>query len=157
MYSDLSHIGILLRREIEAGVAAPLIKRFMAKYGEEEVLAEVTQLMHELAREAGAQLAEDLGGNSLADYIEGKERWTRHGALDTEIKEQSDTVYAYDVTRCRYAEMYAALGIADLGYTLSCERDYALIEGFNPKIKLTRTQTIMEGAPTCDFLYQLEE
>jgi L-2-amino-thiazoline-4-carboxylic acid hydrolase-like protein len=156
MYSDLGHIGILLRREIEAGVAAPLIKRFMAKHGEEEVLAEVTELMHQLAREAGAQLARDLGGNSLAHYIKGKEMWTRHGALDTEIKQQGDTVYAYDVTRCRYAEMYAELGIAELGYTLSCERDYALIQGFNPKIKLTRKQTIMEGAPICDFRYQVE-
>ena len=60
----------------------------------------------------------------------------------------------FDVTRCRYAEMYRALGLADLGGTLSCCRDFALIEGFNPEVTLTRTQTIMEGATHCDFRFQ---
>jgi hypothetical protein len=30
-------------------------------------------------------------------------------------------------------------------------------KGFNPKIKFKRTQTIMEGAPYCDFRYTLED
>ena len=38
---------------------------------------------------------------------------------------------------------------------LSCNRDFALIEGFNPTVKLERTQTIMEGATHCDFRYSL--
>ena len=43
--------------------------------------------------------------------------------------------------------MYRALGLADLGAShLSCVRDFALVEGFNPEIHLTRTQTIMDGA-----------
>jgi hypothetical protein len=37
---------------------------------------------------------------------------------------------------------------------LSCNRDYALIEGFNADIALTRTQTIMQGASHCDFRYR---
>jgi hypothetical protein len=52
--------------------------------------------------------------------------------------------------------MYASLGLQELGGLLSCNRDYALIEGFNPSIKLTRTQTIMEGAPHCDFRFMDE-
>jgi hypothetical protein len=39
---------------------------------------------------------------------------------------------------------------------LSCARDYALIEGFNPDVSLKRTQTIMEGATHCDFRYCLK-
>jgi hypothetical protein len=49
--------------------------------------------------------------------------------------------------------MYRALGIPELGEVLSCQRDAALIEGFNPEVTLTRTQTIMQGAPCCDFRY----
>jgi hypothetical protein len=59
------------------------------------------------------------------------------------------------VTRCRYAEMYRELGMADLGRVLSCNRDGAFCMGFNPAIQLTRTQTIMEGAACCDFRYAL--
>ena len=62
-----------------------------------------------------------------------------------------------NVTRCRYAEMYEELGLQELGYMLSCARDFAMIDGFNPRINLTRTQTIMEGANHCDFLFELKE
>ena len=47
--------------------------------------------------------------------------------------------------------------MADLGGIFSCGRDGALSTGFNARIKLTRTQTIMEGASHCDFRYTIEE
>ena len=65
--------------------------------------------------------------------------------------------YDFDVTRCRYAEMYRDLGYVDLGVIFSCGRDWCFARGFNPDIELTRTQTIMEGAPICDFRYSLKE
>ena len=67
--------------------------------------------------------------------------------------EQSDQRFSFNVTRCRYAELYRGLGIPELGAVLSCNRDFSLIEGFNSQVTLTRTQTIMEGAPFCDFRF----
>jgi hypothetical protein len=58
-----------------------------------------------------------------------------------------------NVTRCRYTELYEKMGLLQLGVIFSCGRDFALIKGFNEKIILKRTQTIMEGAPYCDFRY----
>jgi hypothetical protein len=49
--------------------------------------------------------------------------------------------------------MYRSLGIAEVGALLSCNRDFSLVEGFNPDIALTRTQTIMQGASHCDFRF----
>ncbi|MCK4976541.1 MAG: L-2-amino-thiazoline-4-carboxylic acid hydrolase, partial [Anaerolineales bacterium] len=71
--------------------------------------------------------------------------------------EQTEDSFSFNVTRCRYAEMYVELGVPELGVLLSCNRDFALIEGFNPEVNLTRTQTIMEGAPFCDFRFMLRE
>jgi len=48
------------------------------------------------------------------------------------------------------------MGIKDLGFCLSCCRDEAFARGFNPLIKLVRTQTIMEGGPVCDFRFEME-
>jgi hypothetical protein len=39
--------------------------------------------------------------------------------------------------------MYESLGLRDLEAVLSCERDGALIEGFNPEMALERPQTIL--------------
>ena len=83
--------------------------------------------------------------------------WRLSGALEIAVKEQTDTVYEYDVTRCRYAEMYREMGLGEIGHLLSCNRDGTFCEGYDPRIKLTRTQTIMQGAPTCDFKYRFVE
>ena len=39
-------------------------------------------------------------------------------------------------------------------FLLICTADFAVAEGFGPDVKLTRTQTIMQGAPHCDFRYR---
>jgi hypothetical protein len=58
------------------------------------------------------------------------------------------------VTRCRYAEFYKELGEPELGFLLVCTADFAVADGFGGDVKLTRTQTIMQGAPHCDFRYR---
>jgi hypothetical protein len=62
-----------------------------------------------------------------------------------------------DIKRCRYAEMYKELGIEEVGFLLSCGRDYAMVSGFNPMMKLYRTKTLMEGVDCCDFRFEMEQ
>ena len=62
--------------------------------------------------------------------------------------------FEIDVTGCRYAEFYKELGEPELGFLLVCGADFTTAEGFGPDIKLTRTQTIMQGASHCDFRYK---
>ncbi|MBH5386796.1 L-2-amino-thiazoline-4-carboxylic acid hydrolase [Bradyrhizobium diversitatis] len=50
--------------------------------------------------------------------------------------------------------LQAEIGEAELGFLLICTADFATAEGFGPDIKLTRTQTIMQGASHCDFRYK---
>ena len=47
------------------------------------------------------------------------------------------------------------MDVGDLGYYFSCVRDAAFARGFNPDIRMTRTQTIMQAAAYCDFRFQL--
>jgi hypothetical protein len=152
----LNEVGVLKRREIEARILAPLIGAFAAEFGRERVLEIARGVIVQIAREQGRSLTEQMGGNSLAHFVKSKENWVKGDALSMEVRQVSDAAYDFDVTRCRYAEMYRILGIPELGAVLSCGRDFALGEGFNPDLKLTRTQTIMEGAPSCDFRYRLE-
>jgi hypothetical protein len=145
---------LLEQREIEARVVAPLLRAFADRVGIDVTLDVTRGVIADLARDSGAHLAASLGETTLATFARCLDRWREGGALEIEVLEQSDERLAFNVTRCRYAEMYRALGLADLGRNLSCLRDFALVEGFNPSIRLTRTQTIMEGAPHCDFRFQ---
>jgi hypothetical protein len=148
------HMTLLEQREIEARIVGRLIRAFINELGTEKTLAIVRSVITQLARESGEALAKSLGEASLPAFASALDRWRAGGALEIDLLEQSDDRLSFNVTRCRYAEMYRALGLADLGGSLSCQRDFALIEGFNPGIALERTQTLMEGAAHCDFRFR---
>jgi len=157
MDDQKTKLPLIERREIEARIVGPLIRAFAAELGEERTLTIVRGLIRELARQSGGELAHMLGEQTMEAFARSLDLWSENGALEIEILEQSPAQLSFNVTRCRYAEMYRALGLADLGASLSCERDAALVQGFNSDIQLTRTQTIMEGAPCCDFRFHFRE
>jgi hypothetical protein len=148
-------IGVLTRREVEARILSPVIEALGDSFERDQVLSVVQTTIVEIAREQGADLSKLMGNNSLEHFSETLQYWTRDHALEIEVIEESEDVLSFNVTRCRYAELYDSLGLRDIGTIFSCARDFALIEGFNPDVSLTRTQTIMEGAPFCDFRYRL--
>ena len=150
-------IGVLTRREVEARILAPVIEALGQEFGREKVLEVVKNAIIQLAQQQGTELAGAMGGVSVEHFANSMEYWTKDNALEIEVLEQSDEKFSFNVTRCRYAEMYRALGIPELGALLSCNRDFALIDGFNPNASLQRTQTIMSGAACCDFRYSFSQ
>ena len=151
----LNSIGVLKRREIEARILIPFVKALSAEYGEENVKTILRETIVRIAREQGAEMAAQMGEDGLDAFSGTLTHWTKDGALETEVLLQNDERFEFNVTRCRYAELYRALGVPELGALLSCNRDFSLIEGFNPDVELTRTQTLMEGAGYCNFRYHL--
>ena len=146
-------IGVLTRREVEARILAPMLDAMGETFGREKVLAVMRDTIVNIAKKQGAELAGMMGGVTLEHFAESLRFWTMDDALKIDVIEQTEDVFSFNVTRCRYAELYEKLGIREFGTALSCARDYALIEGFNPDVSLKRTQTIMDGAPHCDFRY----
>jgi hypothetical protein len=150
-------IGVLTRREVEARILAPMLDAMGGAFGRERVLEVMRETIVRIAKKQGAELAGNMGGVTFQHFAESLKFWTRDDALEIDVLEQTEEKFSFNVTRCRYAELYEKLGIRELGSALSCARDYALIEGFNPNVSLKRTQTIMEGAPNCDFRYCLNK
>jgi hypothetical protein len=92
----------------------------------------------------------------LRRFIDLFEQWTTGGALEVDTLLESDEHFEFNVTRCRYAEMYQEMGLGHIGQLLSCSRDGTFCEGFDDRITLKREQTIMDGAPCCTFRYACE-
>lgn len=142
----------LRRREIEAGVIAPLVKAYATELGEERAHAILADTIRKLAVDAGCSAA--AGGTGLVGLKRVVTGWTAGGALELSVLRDDAGGFDFDVTRCRYAELYHALGIPELGPLLSCNRDAALVDGFDPTLTFARTRTIMGGATHCDFRYR---
>ncbi len=153
---DINDVPILVRREIEARIAGPLIEAFIAQFGREKTVAVASDVILKLAEESGQQLAERCGGNSLEHLSNGTGQWSAGGALKRDVLEKTENRYHYNIVSCKYANMYRELGLEELGFIFSCGRDGKMFGGFNPDIKFERTQTIMQGAEHCDFRLSLE-
>lgn len=147
-------VSLLRQREIEARVIAPLYRAFVAEIGEERAQAIVREVIIGLARQSGCDAAAAVGGQELSHLRQVVDRWQQGGALELVVLDDDSEQLNFNVTCCRYAELYQKLGIPELGPLLSCNRDGAMIAGFNPNIEYQRTQTIMGGASHCDFRYR---
>jgi len=155
---DLNDIPILLRRKIEAMILKHVLDVITERSGREEAEAVIGAACSKSAIEQGEMLAEALGhAPDLTDFAAIQPAWTREDALRIEMLEASEEKMDFNVTRCRYAEMYRDMGIGDIGHLLSCNRDGDFCIGYNPEIEMTRTQTIMKGAPYCDFRYRMKK
>ena len=152
-----THLALIHRRAIEAEMAAALIDGYAAVIGQDQALKIAGSVIRNIARQTGHRLATERGSNSLADLAELiSQLWCAEDALQVEILRQAPSQLYFNVIRCRYAEQYEQMGLKELGFCLSCNRDGALCEGFNPQIRLQRSQTIMQGAPFCDFRFDLQ-
>ena len=98
MGADLTQINLLVRREIEARIAAPLIKALMDEFGKEKVLEVVRKAIGGLAREAGLQLAQKMGDNSARSFAKGLEAWGAGGAYNLVELELTDERHSFDIT-----------------------------------------------------------
>jgi hypothetical protein len=150
--TEISHLAC---REAQAPLVAALIERFTGAMGEEDALAVAMEVVREDAIRSGRELAEAYAGDSLETLLRiVREVWASDGTMELSNVEITEDALRFDVTACGYAEMYRRLGLRDIGSLLSCSRDFPFMEGFNPEFELVRTQTIMEGADSCDFCYR---
>ena len=150
-------ITLIEQRQIEANVLVPMIKAFQAEFGVDQANAVARKVITELARKHGEAIAaEQPEGNPIEKLASGLSRFSAGGALEMEEVDHSQDTYAFNITRCGYAEFYKKMGVPELGFLLSCSRDFALTEGMSPDLQLTRTQTIMQGASHCDFRFRLK-
>ena len=145
-------IGVLARRETEARLMAPLIEALSEAFGRAEVMAVIRDTVIKIAHAQGEALA-DKYGTSSDGFLESLAAWRQDNALEIDILQHTKTQLDFNVTHCRYAEMYKALGMEEYGAVLSCNRDLALIDGFDKGVELVRDQTIMGGADCCTFRY----
>ena len=153
----MKHLPLLEQRKIEARVLAPMIRAFEDEFGKERTHALVGKVIRGLAREAGQNISAELEGTPIEKIGALLPRFNEGDALEMDVLKQDASSYEFNVTRCRFAEFYKELGIPELGQLLSCNRDFALSEGISSELELERSQTIMEGAPHCDFRFRLKD
>jgi hypothetical protein len=147
-------ISHLQRRKIEGRVLIPFIETLGEGLGEDATWELVDLTIRRLAVDDGARWAEIYRQSTGSLRRLAEELWASGGSLDIQIVSQADDHLDFNLTRCLYAQFYQQMGLADLGYRVHCSRDHAMVVGFSEGLELARSQSLMEGAGSCDFRYR---
>ena len=154
----MKELSILIKRKLQAQVIGPIYAEMVEQLGE----ARAGEILDSAIKKAAIAEAKSFaakapdGVTSMTDFVKLYELWTTDGALEIDVLKADDKTFDFNVTRCKYAETYKEMGLGKIGHLMSCNRDGTFCEGYDPKIKLERAQTIMDGASCCTFRYRYE-
>jgi len=149
-------LSLLDKTRIQAQVLVPVLRALRSELGKEKADAIVKQALRVWSQELFATLDDGIAGSP-------RRKWAAMHTAMAEITEQDVTVemrrhdkeaLEFDVTHCRFAEFFRALGEPELGALLICETDFDIAAAGGGEVGFTRDQTIMQGAPSCTFRYK---
>lgn len=134
-----------------------LLNALKEKFGE-EVVEIVEKAECEKAFKEWSELSKTVGDNSIQSLINllWEPQRQRGFEFTSEIKANGIQMRC---TKCPIYEMAKEIGIGavDWMYHHTCCTDPSIVAGFNPKIKLKRTMTLMQGDVCCDHFYYMDE
>jgi hypothetical protein len=112
------------------------------------------EILRKASSQAGAQNMKRLTQNLpkrdlavLAAFMKGSPLYKK--VLTFEVVEESEK--ALEIKTFREANA------SEIGYAAICYPDFATASAFNPKIKMIRTKTLMQGHDCCNHRYVMEE
>lgn len=151
-------LPMLEKRRIEAAIIKNIFDVLKERHGRKEAEEVISQAVIKSSIQQGKEFRQQHGGEpDLKDFAALSSLWEMDGALKKDILVSTPDKLEYNMVHCGYADMYKEMGLGDIGHLLSCNRDGTFCDGYNPNMKLTRTQTIMQGASHCDFRYRMEK
>ena len=149
-------ISLLDKTRIQAQVLVPVMRAMRAEIGREKADALVRGALREWSKQLFADIGEGIEGSpgrkfakmntALAEVTEREVSFDMHRD-DREARE-------FNITSCRFAEFFRALGEPELGALLVCATDFDIVAAGGSDVGLARNQTLMQGAPSCAFRYR---
>ena len=153
-----SDITMLDKVKIQAQVLVPVMRALRAELGRDKADALVKGALRDWSKGLFAEIGKDIEGSPYRKFA------TMNTALaDVTMQEVSFDMHRrdkqaleFDITSCRFAEFFRALGEPELGALLICHVDADIADAGGDEVNFSRTQTLMQGASCCNFRYKFE-
>src|SRR6516165_483624 len=149
-------LSLLDKTRVQAQVLVPVLRALRAALGKEKADAIVKEALRGWSRDLFAAIGDGVEGTprrkwaamhtAMADITE------RDVAV--EMRRKDKEALEFDITQCRFADFFRALGEPELGAILICETDFDIAAAGGGEVSFTREQTIMKGAPSCTFRHE---
>jgi hypothetical protein len=149
-------ISLLDKTRIQAQVLVPVLGALRAEFGKDKADAIVRQALRDWSKQLFTAIGDGIEGSPRRKWAAVQSVWGEVSGreVEVEILRHDEKAMDIDVTRCRFAEFFRALGEPELGALLICEADFDIAAVGEGAVSLERAQTIMQGAPSCTFRYK---
>jgi hypothetical protein len=149
-------ISLLDKTRIQAQVLVPVLRALRAEVGREKADALVTKALREWSKELFAAVGATIEGSPRRKWAAMQGAYNDVSAKEVtfDILRHDDEALDIDVTSCRFAEFFRALGEPELGSLLVCAGDTDIATAGEGQVSLDRAQTLMQGASSCTFRYK---
>ena len=149
-------LSLLNKTRIQAQVLVPVLRALRVELGNDKADAIVKQALRDWSKQLFAAIGDGIEGSPRRKWATLQDALNEVSAreVEFEIRRHDKEALEIDVTRCRFAEFFRALGEPELGALLICETDFDIASAGDGEVSLDRAQTIMRGAPSCTFRYK---
>ena len=149
-------VSLLDKTRMQAQVLVPVLRALRAELGKDKADAIVKHALRDWSKQLFAAIADGIEGSPRRKWAAIQKPWGEISGKEVEVEvlRHDREALDIDVTRCRFAEFFRALGEPELGALLICEVDFDIATVGAGEVSLERAQTIMQGAPSCTFRYK---
>lgn len=130
-----------------------LTKAMEKEMGKEKLIELLKKTTTEKWIKIGREHANNSPDNSFKTYVDTFRPPRYKTQLTHEVVVDTDTVFELKVKECLTSWVFRQADAADIGYAYICFGDYTWAESFNPKIKMVRDKTLMQGHDYCNHRY----
>ena len=147
----LPHIGLI-----------KLVEMLEKKYGKTEAHKLLDQVAADLCRDAVLKTKREKVIDCFQDALDflGEFMSVVPGneyAHETEGVKRTDSKSVFHIKKCIWADSFKKMNAQEIGFIWGCKQDYVLASAIDPRFKLKRSKTLMQGDDCCDFTWYLEE
>jgi hypothetical protein len=149
-------VSLLDKIRMQAQVLVPVLRVLRTELGKDKADALVRQALRDWSKQLFGAIGDGIDGSPRRKWATIQSVWGEVSGREVEVEvlRQDKEAMNIDVTRCRFAEFFRALGEPELGALLICEADFDIAAAGDGEVSLDRAQTIMQGAPSCTFRYR---
>jgi predicted hydrocarbon binding protein len=138
----------------------PTLKGFAQDIKNIDLIKTLKNIADRQSKIGGREYAEKLQKNDFATFAASRKEshvdpfWSH--VQDVTYIEDSGKALEYKITTCLAAKTFRKVEASDIGYAYLCYGDDGFAAGFNPKIRLIRPKTLMQGDDCCNFRWVWE-
>lgn len=149
-------VSLLDKTRIQAQVLVPVLRALRAELGKDRADDIVKQALRAWSRRLFAAIADGIEGSPRRKWADLQKAFGEVSGreVEFEIRRHDEAALDIDITRCRFADFFRALGEPELGALLICAADFDIVAVAEGAVDLDRAQTLMQGAASCMFRYR---